>query len=708
MSANTFDQSKLPSRHVTVGPQRAPHRSYYYAMGLSQEEIDQPFVGVATCWNEAAPCNIALNRQAQAVKLGVKAASGTPREFTTITVTDGIAMGHEGMRSSLASREAIADTVELTMRGHCYDALVGLAGCDKSLPGMMMAMVRLNVPSVFIYGGSILPGKAPAIDEIPEDFRTRDLTVQDMFEAVGRHQNGALSDKALDVLERVACPSAGACGGQFTANTMACVSEAIGLALMNSSGAPAPYESRDQYSEASGEAVMHLIEKNIRARDVVTLKSLENAARVVACTGGSTNAGLHLPAIANEAGIDFYLDDVCEIFRDTPYFVDLKPGGQYVAKDLFDAGGIPVVMKELRKAGLIHEDCVTASGYSIGEDLDKIDREADGKVIYPIEAPLTKTGGVVGLKGNLAPEGAIVKVAGIPSQNQVFTGPARVFECEEDAFAAVQKREYEEGEVIVIRNEGPAGGPGMREMLATTAALSKLAEIDPTTLPAVDNPGRIGSPVARVPNFFCVGLNYAKHAAESGMDLPTEPILFSKASSALSGPNDPIILPRGSVKSDWEVELGIVIGAPAHYVSEADALSHVAGYCTINDVSEREYQIERGGQWIKGKSAPTYGPVGPYLVTPDEVGDPQNLDLSLSLNGEVVQNSNTSDMIFGVAEIISYMSRFMLLQPGDVIATGTPSGVGMGMSPQRFLRAGDVVELEVIGLGRQRQEVHAS
>ncbi|EAQ24028.1 MULTISPECIES: dihydroxy-acid dehydratase [unclassified Roseovarius] len=467
-----FDKAKLPSRHVTEGPERAPHRSYYYAMGMTEAEIHQPLVGVATCWNEAAPCNISLNRQAQAVKGGVKEAHGSPREFTTITVTDGIAMGHEGMRSSLASREAIADTVELTMRGHCYDALVGLAGCDKSLPGMMMAMVRLNVPSVFIYGGSILPGKAPQVEEIPADFRSRDLTVQDMFEAVGRHQNAEMSDKALDMLERVACPSAGACGGQFTANTMACVSEAIGLALMNSSGMPAPYESRDQYAEASGRAVMQLLEKNIRARDVVTLKSLQNAARVVACTGGSTNAGLHLPAIAHEAGIDFFLEDVCDIFRDTPYFVDLKPGGAYVAKDLYDAGGIPVVMKELRKAGLIHEDCMTASGRSIGEELDLIERVADGKVIYPIETPITKTGGVVGLKGNLAPTGAIVKVAGIAPEHQVFTGPARVFECEEDAFEAVKARNYKEGEVIVIRNEGPAGGPGMREMLSTTAALS--------------------------------------------------------------------------------------------------------------------------------------------------------------------------------------------------------------------------------------------
>ena len=472
MDAKVFDKSRLPSRYVTEGPARAPHRSYYYAMGLSDTEIHQPFVGVATCWNEAAPCNIALNRQAQAVKLGVKAQNGTPREFTTITVTDGIAMGHEGMRSSLASREAIADTVELTMRGHAYDAVVGLAGCDKSLPGMMMAMARLNVPSVFLYGGSILPGKAPNNAAVPEEYRARDLTVQDMFEAVGNHQAGNLSDAALDILERVACPSEGACGGQFTANTMACVSEAIGLALFNSAGAPAPYQSRDQYAEASGQAVMHLIEKNIRARDIVTRKSLENAARVVACTGGSTNAGLHLPAIAHEAGIEFFLEDVCEIFRDTPYFVDLKPGGQYVAKDLYEAGGLPVVMKELRKAGLIHEDCMTASGRTIGEELDMVHIEADGKVIHPIDTPITKTGGVVGLKGNLAPEGAIVKVAGMDAQHQIFTGPARVFECEEDAFKAVQERAYEEGEVIVIRNEGPAGGPGMREMLATTAALS--------------------------------------------------------------------------------------------------------------------------------------------------------------------------------------------------------------------------------------------
>ena len=453
------DKSKLPSRYVSVGPESAPHRSYYYAMGMTEEEIAQPFVGVATCWNEAAPCNISLNRQAQVVKLGVKSKQGTPREFTTITVTDGIAMGHAGMKSSLVSRDLIADSVELTMRGHCYDALVGLAGCDKSLPGMMMAMVRLNVPSVFMYGGSILPGR----------FRGRDVTVQDVFEAVGEHSAGTISDDDLHELECVACPSAGACGGQFTANTMACVSEAIGLALPASSGAPAPYESRDAYAEASGQAVMNLLEKNIRPRDIVTRKALENAARIVAASGGSTNGGLHLPAIANEAGIDFDLMDVCDIFRDTPYIADLKPGGKYVAKDLYEVGGVPVLMRALLDGGYLHGDCITVSGKTIGENLEGIEVPDGQDVVYSTSKPITPTGGVVGLKGNLAPEGAIVKVAGM--EKQQFTGPARVFECEEDAFAAVEKREYEEGDVLVIRNEGPKGGPGMREMLSTTAAL---------------------------------------------------------------------------------------------------------------------------------------------------------------------------------------------------------------------------------------------
>ncbi len=459
MDAKTFDKAKLPSRHVTEGPQRAPHRSYYYAMGLSSEQIHQPFVGVATCWNEAAPCNIALGRQAQAVKQGVSAASGTPREFTTITVTDGIAMGHQGMKASLVSRDCIADSVELTMRGHCYDALVGLAGCDKSLPGMMMAMCRLNVPSVFIYGGSILPGT----------FRGKPVTVQDVFEAVGRHSVGDMSDADLDELEHVACPSAGACGAQFTANTMATVSEAIGLALPYSAGAPAPYEVRDQFCMAAGEKVMELIARNIRPRDIVTREALENAATVVAASGGSTNAGLHLPAIAHECGIKFDLFDVAEIFRKTPYIADLKPGGRYVAKDMFEAGGIPLLMKTLLDHGFLHGDCLTVTGRTIAENMEYVRWNSDQDVVRPANDPITPTGGVVGLKGNLAPEGAIVKVAGM--SNQIFSGPARCFDSEEACFEAVTKREYKEGEVLVIRYEGPKGGPGMREMLATTAAL---------------------------------------------------------------------------------------------------------------------------------------------------------------------------------------------------------------------------------------------
>ncbi len=457
----TWDKSRMPSRHVTVGPDRAPHRSYYYAMGLTEAEINQPFVGVATCWNEAAPCNIALSRQAQSVKVGVKAADGTPREFTTITVTDGIAMGHQGMKSSLVSRDLIADSVELTMRGHCYDALVGLAGCDKSLPGMMMAMLRLNVPSVFMYGGAILPGK----------FRGEDVTVVDVFEAVGQHAAGKMSDEDLHELECVACPSAGACGGQFTANTMAMVSEAIGLALPGSAGSPAPYEERDSFAVASGKAVMSLVEKNIRPRDIVTLKALQNAAVIVGATGGSTNAGLHLPAIAHEAGIRFTMDDVVEIMRRTPYIADLKPGGKYVAFDVHKIGGVPVVIKALLDAGLLHGDCMTVTGKTLAENHKDVVFPTDQDVIYPVSNAISQTGGVVGLKGNLAPEGAIVKVAGMERDQLRFEGTAVCFDSEEEAFAAVQMRAYKPGDVLVIRYEGPKGGPGMREMLSTTAAI---------------------------------------------------------------------------------------------------------------------------------------------------------------------------------------------------------------------------------------------
>lgn len=459
MDAKTFDKSKLPSRHVTEGPSRAPHRSYYYAMGLEEEQIHRPFVGVVSCWNEAAPCNISLMRQAQSVKAGVNDAGGTPREFCTITVTDGIAMGHQGMKSSLVSREVIADSIELTMRGHCYDAMVGVAGCDKSLPGIMMAQLRLNVPSVFMYGGSILPGR----------FKGKDVTVVDVFEGVGMHSAGKMSEDDLLALECVACPSAGSCGGQFTANTMACVSEAIGLALPGSAGAPAPDLNRDTFAVESGKAVMRLVADRLRPRDIVTRKSFENAAVVVAATGGSTNAALHLPAMAHEVGIDFDLMEVAEIFKKTPYIADLKPGGKYVAKDVFDIGGVPQILKTLLDNGYLHGDCLTVTGKTLAQNLESVVFNEDQKVVYPANKPITPTGGVVGLKGTLAPDGAIVKVAGL--NNLKFEGPARCFNCEEDAFAAVEAGQYEKGEVIVIRYEGPKGGPGMREMLSTTAAL---------------------------------------------------------------------------------------------------------------------------------------------------------------------------------------------------------------------------------------------
>ncbi|MGC1464152.1 MAG: dihydroxy-acid dehydratase [Pseudolabrys sp.] len=459
MDAKTNLKSKLPSRHATEGPERAPHRSFYYAMGLTTAQIHAPFVGVATCWNEAAPCNISLMRQAQAVKKGVAAGGATPREFCTITVTDGIAMGHAGMKASLPSREVIADSVELTVRGHSYDALIGIAGCDKSQPGMMMAMCRLNVPSIYIYGGSILPGT----------FKGQPVTIQDVYEAVGKHSVGEMSDSDLDTLEQNACPSAGACGAQFTANTMATVSEAIGLALPYSAGAPAPYEIRDKFCTLAGEMIIDLIANNLRPRDIVTLKALENAAAVVAATGGSTNAALHLPAIAHECGIEFTLFDVAKIFKKTPYIADLKPGGRYVAKDMFEAGGVPLLMKTLLDHGFLHGDCMTVTGRTIAENLKNVKWNPDQDVVRPADKPLLATGGVVGLKGNLAPEGAIVKVAGMKTER--FSGPARCFDGEEACFEAVKNKTYKHGEVLVIRYEGPRGGPGMREMLSTTAAL---------------------------------------------------------------------------------------------------------------------------------------------------------------------------------------------------------------------------------------------
>jgi len=491
-----FDKSKLPSRHVSVGPERAPHRSYYYAMGLTEEQIARPFVGVVSAGNDSAPCNTALDHQADVARRGVDQAGGLSRRFNTITVTDGIAMGHQGMKSSLVSREVIADSVEVSVRGHCYDALVGFAGCDKSLPGMMMAMLRLNVPSIFVYGGSILPGR----------YQDRDVTVVDVFEIVGKYAAGACPLSEVEALEKAACPGHGACGGQYTANTMACVAEAIGLSLPNSNMAPAPYSTRDQIAHAAGTQVMDLLARNLRPRDICTQEAFENAARIVAATGGSTNAALHLPAMAHEAGISFDLFDVAEIFKTTPYMADLKPGGNYVAKDMYEAGGVYMLMKSLLGEGFLHGDCMTVTGKTLGENIDEITWNPDQKVIYPATKPLSPTGGVVGLRGSLAPNGAIVKVAGMARLQ--FKGPAIVFDCEEDAFAAVEARQIVEGSVIVIRYEGPKGGPGMREMLSTTAALYGLGMGEKV---ALITDGRFSGATRG----FCIG-HVGPEAAECG------------------------------------------------------------------------------------------------------------------------------------------------------------------------------------------------
>jgi dihydroxy-acid dehydratase len=491
-----FDKSKLPSRHVSVGPERAPHRSYYYAMGLTEEEIARPFVGIASAGNDSAPCNTTLDHQADIARKGVEAGGGMPRRFNTITVTDGIAMGHQGMKSSLVSREVIADSVELSVRGHCYDALVGFAGCDKSLPGMMMAMLRLNVPSIFVYGGSILPGR----------YQDKDVTVVDVFEIVGKYAAGACPLSEVHALEKVACPGHGACGGQYTANTMACVAEAIGLSLPNSNMAPAPYTTRDQIAHAAGAQVMELLARNLRPRDICTREAFENAARIVAATGGSTNGALHLPAMAHEAGISFDLFDVAEIFKTTPYMADLKPGGNYVAKDMYEAGGVYMLMKSLLSEGLLNGNCMTVTGRTLAENIDEITWNPDQKVIHPATKPLSPTGGVVGLRGTLAPEGAIVKVAGMARLE--FTGPAQVFDCEEDAFAAVEARSIREGSVVVIRYEGPKGGPGMREMLSTTAALYGLGMGEKV---ALITDGRFSGATRG----FCIG-HVGPEAAEGG------------------------------------------------------------------------------------------------------------------------------------------------------------------------------------------------
>src|SRR5215212_4413184 len=444
---------------VTEGNQRAPQRAFFRSMGLTDEDIHKPWVGIASTWNEATPCNITLDRQAKAARDGVKAAGGTPREFVTIAVSDGIGMGHEGMKASLVSREVIADSVELMMHAHGYDALVGLAGCDKSLPGMLMAMGRLNLPSVFLYGGTILPGK----------FKGRDVTIQDVYEAVGAHAAGKMSDADLYEMECNACPSAGSCGGQFTANTMACVAEAMGMALPGSGSPPAVDTARDAYATEAGGQVMRLLEKDVRPRDVMTREAFENAITIVAATGGSTNAALHLPAMAHECGLKLSLDDIDRISRRTPIIADLKPFGRYTALDVFNAGGIPAIMKVLLDASLLHGDCLTCTGRTIRENLADVRLDGGQDVIVPVSRAFEPTGGLHILRGNLAPEGCVIKTAGV--KRLQHRGPARVFDSEELCMAAVQAGKIQKGDSVIIRYEGPRGGPGMREMLAVTAAI---------------------------------------------------------------------------------------------------------------------------------------------------------------------------------------------------------------------------------------------
>jgi dihydroxy-acid dehydratase len=452
----------LRSRKVVEGPERAPHRAMYKAMGLSDEDIAKPFVGIANSGNEATPCNIHLGKLAEHAKQGVKDANGTARIFATIAVSDGISMGHEGMKASLVSREVIADSIELMVHAHQYDALVCIAGCDKSLPGSMMAMARLNIPSVFVYGGTMVPGY----------YKGRYLTIQDVFEAVGSYSKGLISLQELIEIENHACPGAGSCAGMYTANTMASLSEALGIALPFSASPSAEDPRRYDAVYQSGKAVMQLLELGIKARDILTFEAFENAITVLNAIGGSTNAVLHLLAIAREAGVKLTYDDFERIRVRTPHIADMRPGGSYVMYELDRVGGVPVIMKELLKHGLLHGNVLTVTGKSLEENLkDPRVREPDGKVVRSVSNAIHKEGSIRILKGSLAPDGAVVKVAAVNDRLRLFKGRARVFDSEEQAFEAISKGEIVEGDAVVIRYEGPKGGPGMREMLAVTAAI---------------------------------------------------------------------------------------------------------------------------------------------------------------------------------------------------------------------------------------------
>jgi dihydroxy-acid dehydratase len=450
---------KWRSRVTTDGLDRAPHRAFMRAMGLDDAALAKPMIGVVSMKGEQTPCNMTHDFQVEAAKQGIAEAGGTPREFTTISVSDGISMNHEGMKFSLFSRELIADSIEAVVHGLAYDALIGFGGCDKTLPGVMMGMVRCNVPSIFIYGGSALPGR----------FQGKTLTVLDSYEAVGSFMTGAIDQATLTGIERACLPTIGACAGQFTANTMAMVSEAMGLTIPNVSMIPGVYPERAQVARRAGRLVMDMLERGgPLPREIVTRKSLENGAAIVAATGGSTNAALHLPAIANEAGINFTIDDVGEVFARTPLIGNLRPGGKYTAKDVYDIGGAAVVIRALIESGHIDGSCLTITGRTLAEEYGNADAP-DGEVIFPISKPIMPDGGVAVLKGNLCPDGAVIKVAGL--KNLTFEGIARVFEDEESCVDTIRKRNYSAGEVLVIRNEGPVGGPGMREMLGVTALI---------------------------------------------------------------------------------------------------------------------------------------------------------------------------------------------------------------------------------------------
>ena len=450
---------KHRSRAITDGPDRAPARAMFKAVGLTDEDLAKPLVGVANTWIEVMPCNFHLRRLSEKVKEGIRAAGGTPIEFNTVAVSDGISMGTEGMKASLISREVIADSIELVTCGHLFDAVVALSGCDKTIPGTIMALARLNLPALMLYGGSIAPGH----------LRDKDLTIQDVFEAVGAHSAGTLDDAGLRAVENAACPGPGACGGQFTANTMAMAGEMLGISPIGSASVPAMDNHKDAVAYDCGKLVMDVLRRGQTARSILTREAFENAIAGVAASGGSTNAVLHLLAIAHEAGVPLAIDDFDRVSAATPLLCDLKPGGQYVAADLYQAGGVALVAKRLLEAGKLHAGAMTVTGRSIGDEAARAVETPGQVVVRPLSNPLKPTGGLVILKGNLAPEGCVVKVAG--HERMLHKGPARVFECEEDAFAAVQRRAIKAGDVVVIRNEGPMGGPGMREMLGVTAAL---------------------------------------------------------------------------------------------------------------------------------------------------------------------------------------------------------------------------------------------